>query len=207
MLTLRAGQALRYVQRMSTALAKDLSRRDTTFYPVEDDMGEEMNHREIADLLRALLKLLFSLQGKVARVGANQFIYWVQGNPQKTLAPDIYVLPGVDPETGFGCWKVWETGIVPSFALEVVSQSIEKDYVDAIERYRELGTSEVIIFDPRAVRASSRRVHWQVYHREEGRGVRSPQTTRLPGLPAGHRGCRRLSDLGLLRAGQRSRPS
>ena len=36
-------------------------------------------------------------RGERAFVGADQFIYWVQYEPTRAVAPDIYVLPGVDP--------------------------------------------------------------------------------------------------------------
>ena len=63
-----------------------------------------------------------------ALVGGNQFIYWVQYEPTRTIAPDLYLLPGVDPELAISSWKVWETGVVPSFALEIVSDDLKKDY-------------------------------------------------------------------------------
>ena len=105
---------------MQHAVAKELLLPDPTFYPVDDDMGEGLLHREIAEALRLLVQRFLALSAKVARVGANQFIYLTQGKPNESLAPDVYVLPGVGPDINIDCWKVWETGIVPSFALEVV---------------------------------------------------------------------------------------
>jgi hypothetical protein len=58
------------------AAARKLSTADTTLYPVDDDMGESLHHRDIAELLRLLLQRFLSLTSRVARVGANQFIYW-----------------------------------------------------------------------------------------------------------------------------------
>jgi Uma2 family endonuclease len=144
---------------------------DPTFYPVDDEMGEGLTHRNTAELLRVLLALFLAHQRKVACVGANQFIYWVQGDPKKTVAPDVYVLPGVPADTPIDCWKVWETGIVPSVVVEVVSRSVKKDYVEAIERYRELGVLEVIVFDAKATPRSSKRVRWQIYRRIKGQGL------------------------------------
>jgi len=65
-----------------------------------------------------------------AHVGANQFIYWEEGNPTRRLDPDVYVLPGVDRSIAIGSWKTWESGIVPSLAVEVASDDIAKDYED-----------------------------------------------------------------------------
>jgi Uma2 family endonuclease len=156
---------------MPSALARKLAGADPTFYPVDDEMGEGLTHRETAELLRILLKLFLAHEGKVARVGANQFIYWVQGEPSKTVAPDIYVLPGVPADTEIDCWKVWETSVVPSVVVEIVSRSVKKDYVEAIARYRELGVLEVIVFDPKATKGSTKRVRWQVYRRVKGRDL------------------------------------
>jgi Uma2 family endonuclease len=156
---------------MPSALARKLPAADPTFYPVDDGMGEGLGHRKTAELLRILLDLFLAHQRKVACVGANQFIYWVQGDPKKTVAPDVYVLPGVPADTDIDCWKVWETGIVPSVVVEVVSRSVKKDYVDAIERYRELGVLEVIVFDGKATKSSPRRVRWQIFRRIKGQGL------------------------------------
>jgi Uma2 family endonuclease len=157
---------------MRDAAARRLSEKpDTTFYPVDDDMGEGLLHRDIADVLRFLLQRYLTQQGQVARVGANQFIYWEQFHPEVTLAPDVYVLPGVTPETTLENWKVWETGIVPSFAFEVVSKYPKKDYEEILPRYGELGVPEVIVFDHRGGRPRSKRVRWQVYRRIGKRGL------------------------------------
>jgi Uma2 family endonuclease len=156
---------------MPSALARNLAGADPTFYPVDDGMGEGLGHRRTAEFLRILLELFLAHQRKVACVGANQFIYWVQGDPTKTVAPDVYVLPGVPADADIDCWKVWETGIVPSVVVEVVSRSVQKDYVEAIERYRKLGVLEVIVFDARAPKGSPRRVRWQIFRRIKGQGL------------------------------------
>ena len=36
------------------------------------------------------------------------------------------MIPGVDPELVIGSWTTWETGIPPSFVLEVVSDDVKK---------------------------------------------------------------------------------
>jgi hypothetical protein len=175
---------------MVQAAAKLLS-PDPTFYPVDDDMGEALLHRDIAEVTRILMQRFLTLQGVVARVGANQFIYFVQGNPEKTVAPDVYVLPGVTLDTSIDCWKVWETGIVPSFALEVVSRSVKKDYDEVLRRYAELGVEEVVFFDPspRIGHGSSRRVRFQIYRRIKGRGLVRVEVTNEDRIKSKVLGC------------------
>ena len=143
---------------------------DPTIYPVEDDVGEDMIQRWIAETLRPLLERWLQEQGKVAFVGADQFIYWIQHHPLRRLSPDVYVLPGVDPTTRVRSWKTWEHGFGPSFALEVVSLDWEKDYVDTHEAYDELGVAEVMVVDPDHGRHPER-VLWQVFRRLRGRGL------------------------------------
>jgi hypothetical protein len=79
------------------------------------------------------------------------------------------VLPGVPPTRRIRSWKTWEEGTVPSFALEVVSRDVDKDYIDAPALHRELGTQELVIFDPHVNEAADR-VRFQLYRRTAKRG-------------------------------------
>jgi Uma2 family endonuclease len=154
---------------MATARLK-LPPTDPTEYPVSDDVGEDSLQRFIAELLRPLLEQLCASRRETAFVGADQFIYWKQFAPKKSLAPDVYVLPGVSPKRRVRVWKVWETGIVPSFALEVVSDDDRKDTEDSPRRYDELGVGELVIFDPDH-RARRDGVRFRVYRRLPRRGL------------------------------------
>jgi hypothetical protein len=140
-------------------------------YPESDHMGEHEIQRLIAELLRPLVDRYLARQGKSAHVGADQFIYWEEGNPTCRLAPDVYVLPGVDREVAIASWKTWETGVAPSFALEVVGSDIGKDYLDAPAEYAKLGVSELVVFDPHATATSRTRIRWQVFRRVARRGL------------------------------------
>jgi hypothetical protein len=53
---------------------------------------------------------------------------------------------------------------VPSFALEVVSKDVDKDYVEGPPLYAALGVRELVIFDPEFSLGRDR-VRWQVYRR------------------------------------------
>ena len=54
--------------------------------------------------------------------------------------------------------------MVPSLAVEVVSDDVEKDYVYAPQRYGEMGVGELIVYDPEPHRGADR-IRWQVYRR------------------------------------------
>lgn len=122
---------------------------DPTVYPVEERVGEDIVQRWIVELLRPLVQRWVESRGEIAFVGADQFIYFEQFNSHRRVAPDVYVLPGVNPDTYVRSWKTWESGVTPSFALEVVSTNWEKDYCQSPLDHAELGTSELVIFDPR----------------------------------------------------------
>lgn len=149
---------------MPSAAAKRDIQPDPTVYPIEDGVGEGTLQRFISELLRILIERWLESRGKPAFVGADQFFYWEQYNPSECVAPDVYVLPGVPGLTEVGAWKVWESGLVPSFAFEVVSQDVDKDYLLAPIKYGRLGVEELIIFDP-GYQESRSRVRWQVYRR------------------------------------------
>ena len=147
---------------------------EATFDPFENDMGEGSLQRFISEMLRPLIERLLRERGMPTFVGADQYVGWHPHDPKKVVAPDVYVLPGVTPGEEFDFWKVWQTDIVPSFALEIVSKRKPKDYVDAPARYADLGVEELVVFDPRPRRNGSR---WQVYRKVAGRGLVKVETT------------------------------
>ncbi len=161
---------------MPSAAARRMTLEDRTVYPVKDDMGDPTLQTLISVMLLALLKRWLVLQGKPTFVGMNQFFYWKQFDPSECVAPDIYVLPGVPLSPRVGSWKIWETGKAPSFALEVVSQDVDKDYLIGPPKYDRMGVAELVIFDP-DFRESNQRVRWQVFRRIKGRGLVKVEAT------------------------------
>lgn len=144
---------------------------DPTLYPIEEKVGEDLLQRWIMELLRPLIDRWLRHRGVTALVGADQFIYYRPYAPTLRVAPDIYVLPGVRPDTRVSSWKTWEKGVVPSFVLEIASRDWEKDYAEAPEKYGEVGVDELLIFDP-APERHPYGVTWQVYRRVGGRPLR-----------------------------------
>lgn len=141
-------------------------RVDPIYYPETDDMGEDALQRFIAELLRPLVAMWLVMCGRRCFVGADQFIYLVEGDTKQRVAPDVYVLPGVDPDVAPPCWKLWELVAPPSFALEIVSRNRQKDYDDVPPEYGRMGARELVIFDPKVTPRSRVRVRWQVYRRD-----------------------------------------
>jgi Uma2 family endonuclease len=157
---------------MSTAVARASKERyrEASYDPFEDDMGESSQQRFISELFRPEAEACMAERGAPTFVGADQYIGWDPDDGENVLAPDVYVLPGVEPGVDFEFWKVWQTGIVPSFALEIVSKRKKKDYTEVPPLYDELGVDELVIFDPRYKRRRREAYRFQVYRRVEGRG-------------------------------------
>ena len=151
-------------------------------------MGEDMLQRWIMELLRPLLQWWLSRRGIKAFVGADQFIYWRQHDPHARLAPDIYVLPGVDPRTRVRTWKLWQDRVVPSFAFEVASHDWEKDYFEGPARYDALGVRELVVFDP-GFDEHVDGVRWQVFRRVGKRGLVRVEATRSDRVRSKALGC------------------
>ena len=113
-------------------------------FPDSAEMPEGTWHFELRSIVYDFLTLAF---GDVAAIGSDQFVYWDPTNPRVCLAPDAFVCLGAKDEH-FGSWKVWERG-VPQVAVEIISAT-ESDlsWDEKLARYRKLGVSELVWFDP-----------------------------------------------------------
>jgi Uma2 family endonuclease len=150
--------------------ALPLQHVEATFDPFEDDMGESSLQRFISEHFRPQVESWVAGIHGPTFVGADQYVAWDPYDAHAVVAPDVYVLPGVAPGESFVYWKVWQTGVVPTFALEIVSKrNKKKDYVDAPARYGALGALELVVFDPLYKRHRGG-VRFQVYRRLARRG-------------------------------------
>ena len=78
----------------------------------------------------------------------------------------------MDPDLLVRSVKTWEVGVVPSLAMEIVSDDVDKDYVDGPIKYAEMGVRELVVHDPEPQRGADR-IRWQVYRRR-GADPRAP---------------------------------
>ena len=149
---------------------------DAVEYPDTDSMGEHETTINLAAELKAQIVRMLRDRRIVARVGTNQLVYFVEGDPDRYRAPDLYVIEGLTQEgPERASWKTWQ-GDVPSFVLEVVSSNWKKDYEDIPADYEAMGVKELVVFDPWATSRSRRRVRWQVFRRTR-RGFGKPLTS------------------------------
>ncbi|HZF09677.1 MAG TPA: Uma2 family endonuclease [Thermoanaerobaculia bacterium] len=78
----------------------------------------------------------------------NMLLYYVQGDPRACVAPDVFLVHGVDKHER-RTYKVWEEGRAPSLVCEVTSKSTrDEDVVTKKGVYERLGVEEYFLFDP-----------------------------------------------------------
>jgi Uma2 family endonuclease len=161
---------------------------DATVYPTEEKLGEDILQRLIMEVLRPIVEAYLKAKRVKAFVGADQFIYFRRGDTRGRVAPDVYVLPGVDPKRRVRSWKTWEEGIAPCFAVEVVSLDVDKDYIDVPSLYNELGIDELIVFDP-SYEEESNRFRFQLFRRIAKRGLVRVDVTNEDRIRSKYLGC------------------
>ena len=83
-------------------------------------------------------------------VSADLLIYYEEGNPRVSVAPDVFVVFGVEDRMR-GNYKVWEEGKGPDFVLETASPNTWREDVGPKRTtYERLGVREYFLFDPRS---------------------------------------------------------
>lgn len=122
---------------------------DEIYYPDSDGLpmaDNDLQRKVMTDLLHAL-ETRYAKDPDVY-VSGNLFIYYVQGDPGASIAPDAFVVPGA----GKGLrrsYKLWKERRVPVIAFEIVSetgwQKVLKEKKDTCQR---LGIEEYVVFDP-----------------------------------------------------------
>ena len=90
-----------------------------------------------------------------ARVNGDTFIYYVEGDPRRSVSPDCYVVFGLSDDAlrslsleGNNTYLLWEVGKPPDFILEIGSHSTARaDLGSKRELYAELGVGEYWRYD------------------------------------------------------------
>ena len=92
-------------------------------YPSSDAEPLAENDAQLAAILYAImaLKAYFEPRGDVY-VSGDLLIYYEEGNPRVSVAPDVFVVFGVADRVRMN-YKLWEEGEAPAFVLEVASRS------------------------------------------------------------------------------------
>ncbi len=82
-------------------------------------------------------------------VGMDMLLYHVEGDPRRSVVPDVFVVLGAPKLPHRDTWLLWEEGRAPDFVLEVTSRTTRREDEGRKRRlYRDLGVAEYWQFDP-----------------------------------------------------------
>ncbi|NJN67827.1 MAG: Uma2 family endonuclease [Chloroflexaceae bacterium] len=134
-----------------SAVAKRTRPERAIEYPESDGqpMAETDVHRdEMVDVINTL-KQFFREQPEIY-VSGNLFIYYEEGNPRASVAPDVFVVKGV-PKGRRHIYKLWEEGRSPAMVIEITSRKTRReDQHKKRTTYAALKVREYFLYDPLA---------------------------------------------------------
>jgi Uma2 family endonuclease len=121
-------------------------------YPSSDGepMAETPIHRDVMLDQIVTLKAHFADEPNVY-VSGNMMMYYVEGNADKVVSPDVFVTRGIPKRPERDVYKLWVEGKGPDAVIEVTSKSTARvDQRRKFDLYRDvLKVQEYFMFDPR----------------------------------------------------------
>ena len=117
-------------------------------YPESDGkpVAETDIHFEWMQYLRNVLK--FRYRGQRVYVATNLFVYYVEGDPRKCVAPDDFVVKDCDPGPRW-TFRTWIEQRTPDVVFEVTSDSTRRqDQASKPRTYGRIGVKELFLYDP-----------------------------------------------------------
>ena len=117
-------------------------------YPESDGkpMAETERH------FRELLKNFNRIENHFAHlpdvyVLGDMMMYYEEGDPRKSISPDIFVTFGIGKKER-RIYKIWEEGKPPDFVLEFASKGTYRtDLTRKVQLYAEIGIPEYFVYD------------------------------------------------------------
>ena len=118
-------------------------------YPSSDGKPLAENDAQLAAIVYGITVLRTHYAGRDdVYVSGDLLIYYEEGNPRVSVAPDVFVVFGVEDRMRMS-YKVWEEGKGPDFVLEVASPGTWREDVGRKrEVYAGLGVREYWLYDP-----------------------------------------------------------
>ena len=131
-------------------MQENIAAAPTLVYPESDGkpMAETPKHQQVMIDCMDIMRRHFREVPDVY-IGGNMFLYYEEGNPQKSISPDVFMVRGV-PKKELRVYKTWEQPPTLDFVLEVASPStFDKDFTVKKEIYAKiLCVKEYYIYDP-----------------------------------------------------------
>ena len=118
------------------------------FYPESDGKPMAETERHFREILKnfSLLENHFANTPDVYVLG-DMMMYYVEGDPSKSIAPDIFVSFGIGRKER-RIYKIWEEGKPPDFVLEFASKkTFDKDLTVKKQLYEDIGIQEYFLYD------------------------------------------------------------
>jgi len=134
---------------METMIGVPPKIKEEVLYPETDGkpMAETDVHADVLIYLREALKDYFRDKPDVY-VAGNLLLYYEEGNPAASVAPDVFVVKGI-PKQERRIYKLWEEGKAPDVIIEITSQSTRLEDVGTKRAlYALLGVPEYFLYDP-----------------------------------------------------------
>ena len=119
-------------------------------YPESDGqpMAETDRHLQTIIDLRFALRDFFRAIDERVYVGSNMLMYYVEGDQDKCVAPDVFIVRGVGNHER-RTFKLWEEQHAPNVVIEISSRKTKKEDLNWKKQlYAWLGVREYFIFDP-----------------------------------------------------------
>ena len=122
---------------------------DTDIYYPESDgkpMAETERHRD--GMIGSIQTLsLHYIDAPDVCVSGNLMMYHEEGNPQKSISPDVFVAFGVSKKQR-RIYQIWNEGKPPDFVLEYSSSNTyRRDLNEKKDLYAEIGITEYFLYD------------------------------------------------------------
>ncbi len=118
-------------------------------YPESDGkpMAETEFHRNALMNTLIILTEVFKDKPDVC-VSGNMMMYYVEGDPRKSISPDVFVSFGIGKKLR-RTYRIWEEGKPPDFVLEFSSEKTHRTDQDEKKLlYASIGVQEYFLYDP-----------------------------------------------------------
>ena len=135
-------------QKVNAKVKVDTKVTSEIIYPSSDGEPLAETQQHVLAILMALALLRLYLQEQQAVVFADQFLYYIEGNPRARVAPDVMVVFDIEKRL-YPNYKIWEGQQTPAIIFEVTSAGTkETDWNFKKTLYEQLGVTEYWLFDP-----------------------------------------------------------
>ncbi len=121
---------------------------DVDLYPSEDGKPMAASDYHLRLLIRTLqvLEAHFE-QNPEVYISGDIMMYYREGDPWKSISPDVLVCIGINPKMR-RTYKVWEEGKAPDFVMEFSSETTyDKDLDEKMDVYASLEIQDYFLYD------------------------------------------------------------